>query len=281
MTSLADMSVEEKMTLLEHMKALRRSLIISVTAILVGAIVCFIYNEELLAFVIQPMLSHHENLVVTGVTEAFFVKLKLALLAGFTLTLPISLWAIWAFFKPALYPKERKYVYILLPVILLLFFGGLLFAYYGVLTLILNFFIFITGENLETMFKVDQYVSFVLAFCVPFGLIFELPVVVFFLSKMGLITKEFLTKNRKYAVLIIVALSAALTPGGDPFSMLMMAVPVYILYEVSIVVAKFSKPSPERAEQARLKKEARAAKKAARQAAREARRQRRNRQSGE
>ncbi|MDO4540335.1 MAG: twin-arginine translocase subunit TatC [Syntrophomonadaceae bacterium] len=276
MSSLADMTPEEKMTLLEHLKALRRSLIISVVAILTGAVVCFIYNEPLLAFVIEPLTSQNENLVVTGVTEAFFVKLKLSLLAGFTLTLPITILAIWSFFKPALYPKERKNVYIQLPVKLGLFFGGLTFAYFGILQLILKFFIFIAGESLETMFKVDQYVSFVLAFCIPFGLIFELPVVVFFLSKMGLITKEFLAKNRKYAILIIVMLSAALTPGGDPFSMGLMAVPVYILYEVSIIVAKFAKPSPERAEQARVKREARAAKKAARKAAREARRLRRS-----
>jgi sec-independent protein translocase protein TatC len=92
------------------------------------------------------------------------------------------------------------------------------------------------------MFKVDQYVSFVMSFSIPFGLVFELPVVIFFLTKIGLIKSEMLSKNRKYAILIIVIAAGALTPGPDPISQLMMAVPVYILFEVSVLVAKFAKP---------------------------------------
>jgi sec-independent protein translocase protein TatC len=92
------------------------------------------------------------------------------------------------------------------------------------------------------MFKVDQYVSFVLAFTIPFGLVFELPVVVFFLSKLGIVTYQKMAKNRRYALLIIVVLAAALTPGPDPFSQMLMAGPVYLLYEISVWVAKFSKP---------------------------------------
>ena len=270
--AMSDMSPEDKQTLMEHLKALRRSLVISVLAILAAAMVCFAFNEPILAFIIKPLLVMDENLIVTGVTEAFFVKLKLSLLGGLVIALPIVLWSLWGFFKPALYPHERKYVYILLPIMLILFAGGVSFAFFLIMKLILNFFIFIVGDTLETMFKVDEYVAFVMSMCIPFGLVFELPVVVFFLSKLGIVRHALLARNRKYALLIIVVLSAALTPGGDPFSQLLMAGPVYLLYEISIIVAKLAKPSPERLEQVEAKRAAKAARKEARRAARAARR---------
>jgi sec-independent protein translocase protein TatC len=187
--------------------------------------------------------------VVTGVTEAFFVKLKLSFLAGFVVSFPIVLWALWHFIKPALYPSERKYVYILLPVTIILFLAGVLFSYFGILRMVLNFFIYVAGSNLETMFKVDQYVSFVMAFTIPFGLVFELPVIVYFLTKLGIINHKILAKNRRYALLVIVILAAALTPGPDPVSQLFMAVPVYILYEISVIVARVARPGKDRQNQ--------------------------------
>ena len=240
--ALRDLSAEDKQTIIEHLGALRTSLIIAFTAVIIAAIFCFYYSEAILAIITLPLRSLNENLIVTGVTEAFFVKLKLSFYSGFVLAFPIVAWALWRFFKPALYPSERKYVYIFIPLAVGLFTIGVLFAYFGVLRLILNFLIYIAGESLETMFKVDQYVSFVLAFTIPFGLVFELPVVVFVLSKLGIVKYEGMARNRKYALLVIVILAAALTPGPDPFSQMLMAGPVYLLYEVSIWVAKYAKP---------------------------------------
>ncbi|NLT19383.1 MAG: twin-arginine translocase subunit TatC [Syntrophomonadaceae bacterium] len=246
--SLRDLSPDEKQTIIEHLEELRKSLIISVVAIIIAAVGSFYYSEQILTLIMAPLSSLNEGLVVTGVTEAFFVKLKLSFLSGFIIAFPIVVWAIWRFFKPALYPQERKYVYILLPISVLLFVTGVLFAYFGILRLVLNFFIYIAGSNLETMFKVDQYVSFVMAFTIPFGLVFELPVVMFFLTKLGIVNYQMLAKNRKYALLIIVILAAALTPGPDPVSQMFMAVPVYLLYEISIWISKFAKRSPGRVE---------------------------------
>jgi sec-independent protein translocase protein TatC len=251
--ALSDLSAEDKQTIIEHLEALRTSLIIAFTAIIIAAIFCFCYSEEILAIITLPLRSLNENLIVTGVTEAFFVKLKLSFYSGFVLAFPIVAWALWRFFKPALYPSERKYVYIFVPLAVGLFTIGVLFAYFGVLRLILNFLIYIAGESLETMFKVDQYVSFVLAFTIPFGLVFELPVVVFVLSKLGIVKYEGMARNRKYALLVIVILAAALTPGPDPFSQMLMAGPVYLLYEISIWVAKYAKPR--KAEEEQIDKE--------------------------
>lgn len=243
-----DWTPEQKKTIIEHLEDLRKSIIIILIAIVVAAVLSFSYSEQILKIIMTPLSSYHQKLIVTGVTEAFMVKLQLSFLAGFILAFPVVVWALWRFVKPALYPQERKYVYILLPVMIILFAGGVLFAYFGVLRLILGFLIYIAGTNLETMFKVDQYVSFVLAFTIPFGLVFELPVVVFFLSKLGIVTYEKMARNRKYALLVIVILAAALTPGPDPFSQMLMAGPVYILYEISVWVAKFSRPGRGRGE---------------------------------
>jgi sec-independent protein translocase protein TatC len=240
--ALKELSAEDKQTIIEHLEALRVSLIVSLIAIVAAAVFCFYYSEQILAIITEPLRSLNENLVVTGVTEAFFVKLKLAFYGGFVLAFPVVVWSIWRFFKPALYPHERKYIYGLFPVSVGLFVGGVLFAYFGILRLVLNFFIYIAGENLDTMFKVDQYVSFVTAFTLPFGLVFQLPVVVFFLRKMGWISYEAMARNRKYALLAIVILAAVLTPGPDPFSQMLMAGPVYLLYEISVWVAKMVKP---------------------------------------
>lgn len=238
--AFSDLTPEDKQTLIEHLEALRKALIISVVAIIVAAILSFSYNEQILQLIISPLSNLNENLVVTGVTEAFFVKLKLAFLSGFVIAFPIVVWSIWGFFKPALYPRERKYVYVLIPISTLLFAGGALFSYFGILPLVLRFFIFMAGDTLETMFKVDQYVSFVMAFTIPFGLVFELPVVIYFLTIIGVIRYELLAKNRKYALLIIVILAAALTPGPDPISQMLMAGPVYLLFEISIWISKWA-----------------------------------------
>lgn len=237
-----DLGEEDKQTIIEHLVEFRKSIIISVCAVGIAAIACFSYNEQLLAIVTLPLTAIDQHLIVTGVTEAFFVKLQLAFLAGFVLAFPIVSWAVWRFFRPALYAHERKYIYILFPITILLFVIGVTFSYFVVLPMVLKFFVYIAGENLETMFKVDSYVSFVMSFTIPFGLIFELPVLTFFLTKIGVLKPQLLSKNRKYALLIIVILAGALTPGPDPISQIMMAVPVYILYEVSVVVSKYTRP---------------------------------------
>jgi sec-independent protein translocase protein TatC len=241
-----NLSVEDKQTIMEHLAEFRKAILISVSAIGIAALVCFSYNEQLLAIVTYPLTSIDQHLIVTGVTEAFFVKLELSFLAGFVIAFPIVSWAVWKFLKPALYVHERRYIYLLFPATILLFVTGVLFSYFGILPLVLKFFVYIAGQNLQTMFKVDQYVSFVTSFTIPFGLVFELPVVTFFLVKIGVLKAELLSKNRKYAILIIVILAGVLTPGPDPISQIMMAVPVYILYEVSILVAKYTKPRSEK-----------------------------------
>lgn len=242
----SEMTPDDKQTIIEHLAALRRSVVISVISVLVLSVVAFSYSEELLSIVIWPLKELDQKLIVTGVTEAFYVKLELSFIAGFIASFPIVVLALWNFIKPALYPHERRYIYILFPIAVILFVVGILFAYYGVLKLVLSFLILISGSNLDPLFKVADYFSFVIWFCLPFGIVFELPVVVWFLARFGLVTSEWLAKNRKYALLIIFICAAMLTPGPDPISQTMMAVPVYLLYEISVWVARIANPRGKR-----------------------------------
>lgn len=241
MFNFKNMTPEEKRTILEHLEDLRKSLLISVMAIIIAAVVAFYYSDYLLAIIQQPLKSLGLKLIFIGVTEGFYIKLKLALFGGLVLAFPVIAWQIYRFVAPALFSNERKYVLILFPLMILLFAGGVLFAYFTILKLVIAFLIMIAG-NLEPMLTVDKYVSFVLAFTIPFGLVFELPVVVFFLTRLGIITPEWLSEQRKYALLVIFVIAAVLTPGPDPISQCLMGVPVYLLYEVSIVVSKLFRP---------------------------------------
>lgn len=242
---IRNLNEQQKQSLFEYLEAIRKALIISIIAIFVAAMICFSYNEQLMNIVMFPLKGLNQKLLVTGITEAFFVKLQLSLLAGIVAAFPIVAWVLWSSIKSLIDQKYRKYIYWLFPITVFLFVIGILFSYYVILPMVLKFFVFIAGKNLDTMFKVDQYVSFVMAFTLPFGIVFEMPVVVFFLSSLGLVTYELLAKNRKYALLIIVILAAALTPGPDPISQIMMAIPMYVLYEISIWVAWFVEPDPE------------------------------------
>jgi len=240
-----NLSPDEKVTLIQHLDELRKALIISMVAIVVAAFGCFYFSDQLLEFIKKPITNLNLKLYFIGVAEGFFIKLKLSLMAGLVVAFPVVSLAIWRFIKPALYPSERKYVYILYPITILLFVGGVIFSYLTVLQVALKFLIFMAG-GLEPMITFDKYVTFVYAFTFPFGFLFQFPVIVFFLTKIGVITPGWLVKNRKYALLIIFILAALLTPGPDPISQCLMGIPVYILYELSIIVSRFARPSRER-----------------------------------
>lgn len=244
---LNKLSSDDKQTIIQHLEDLRKSVLISVIAVLITTVASFYYSDKLMAIAMYPLSGYDQKLIVTGVTEAFFVKLQLSFLAGFILAFPVVLWALWRFIKPALYPGERKYVYVILPCCLLLFAVGVSFAYFVVMKVILSFFITMAGNSLDTMFKVDQYVSFVVGFIIPFGLIFQMPVISFFLTRLGILKYELLAKNRKYAILIFAIVGALLTP-PDPISQLMMAIPMYLLYEISVLIAKYARRKAPRQE---------------------------------
>ncbi len=185
----------------------------------------------------KPLAEQGINLVVTALTEGIFTKFKIALVAGTILASPIILWQIWQFIVPALYPHERRYLSRLIPISVILFVAGVVFAYTTVFPVAVYILIQL-GSEFEPMFTIGKYLSFTLTFLIPFGLIFEFPLVIYFLTSIGVVTPEWLVRNRRYAIVITVILAAVLTPGPDPISQMIMAAPMVILYEAGILVSK-------------------------------------------
>jgi len=235
------MAADRPMTIIEHLEELRRRLLIAIAALLVATAISWFFADQLLTFFIRPV----GRVIFVGVTEAFFVRLKLALLAGVFLSLPAVLYQIWAFVGVGLTPPERRYALWLLPPALVLFVGGAIFALVAIIPIGVRFLLsYQVPGVLEPMISVGAYVSFLTAFMLAFGAVFELPIVLVFLAKLGLVTSAQLAAGRRYAIVAIVALAAVLTPGGDVFSQLLMAVPTYLLYEASIWIARLVAPSP-------------------------------------
>ncbi|MHB1126990.1 MAG: twin-arginine translocase subunit TatC [Bacillota bacterium] len=234
---------EQKLSLMGHMDDLRRVFTVTVIAVLVTSTVSFLlFGDQLLHLVTDPLKQYDVQLVYIGITEAFFTKIKLAVLAGILLALPLILWQAWSFIAPALLPKERRYLIMLLPLSLLLFAGGAVFAYLVVFNFAARFLLVVVRGDLQPMLAVGQYVSFLISFVLPFGAVFELPLVIYFLTRLGIVNYTKLTKNRKYVILGIFVLAAVLTPGPDVISQALLAGPLVVLYEAGVLVSRFVKP---------------------------------------
>jgi sec-independent protein translocase protein TatC len=235
------------MTLIEHLEELRRRLLIAVLAFAAGTVLSFLFVERVLTVLIRPV----GRVIFTAPTEAFFIRLKVAALAGAFLSLPVILWQIWRFVSVGLTPKERRYALSLLPFSLILFVAGGAFAFFAILPVGVRFLLSYQTETLVPMISIGAYTSFATAFVLAFGLVFQLPVVILLLARIGIVTPATLAAGRRYALLAIVVASAVLTPGGDIFSQLLMAVPTYLLYEVSIWIARVVAPRSARQESLR------------------------------
>ncbi len=219
---------------LDHIAELRRRLLWTAATFALGTIVAFYYSPPLVAYLTRPAGG---QLVFTRPGEAFGVHFQVAVVASLVLTVPVALYHLVAFILPGLERSERKWIWLTLPPVLLLFVGGVLFAYFVVVPMIYRFFMSYTSSTLRPMVSVGNYVSFVTSIVLPFGIVFELPVLVAVLTGVGLVTPAFLRRTRKYAILVVAILAAFLTPGTDPLSQLAMALPLVALYEMSIGVS--------------------------------------------
>jgi sec-independent protein translocase protein TatC len=249
---------DEKLPLNEHLEELRIRLIRCCIAIAVGTCVSYAFKEKIFDILSQPLINamhKGDKLIFTGITEAFFTYIKISLFSGILISIPIILYEFWMFTAPGLYQNEKK---VILPVVIIstfFFVGGALFAYFIVFPYGFKFLLEFASENIQAMPSMREYLSFSAKFLLAFGLIFEMPIVITLLAWMGLVTKDFLTKNRKYAVILIWVVAAILTPTPDIVTQAMMAVPLMFLYEISIFGARIfgRKPmeesSPEPAEQ--------------------------------
>jgi sec-independent protein translocase protein TatC len=232
------------MTILEHLEELRSRLIKIIIAAALGFAVGYYYSKPILDFLEKPLIAAlpeaQKQLIYTGLTEAFFTYLKVGLLAGIFIASPFILYQVWAFVSPGLYKKEKS---ILVPVTVVSFFlfvGGAAFAYFIVFPTGFKVLIGLTDNTSQVPFiKMQEYFSFVMWMLLAFGVSFELPVVIFLLSRFGIVSYQGLKKFRLYALLGAFILGAVLTPTGDIINQSLLAVPLFILYEVSIWITFF------------------------------------------
>jgi len=230
---------DKLMPLQGHLKELRKMLVVSGISLVLGSFVIFLaWGDWLFQFLTGPLKSLEVPVISIRVTEMFLTKIKLSLLAGLALSFPVMVIQVWGFFAPAMSKREKRMAAVLVPLAILLFAGGLAFAYFTVFPAAVRFLLLMAGEGLTPMITVGEYLSFTVAFFIPFGIAFEMPLVVYILGKLGIVGPAALAGKRKYALLLVLVAAAVLTPGPDVVSQLMMAVPVYLLYEISIWISR-------------------------------------------
>lgn len=247
---------DEKMPFTEHLTDLRKRIIVSLAALLIGFIACFSYSEEIFEVLILPLKSEmsfsmhspfvslipskikNPSLVFLAPAEAFWMHMKVSFVAGLVLSLPIILHQFWKFISPGLLLKEKKYIGPFVVSASLLFLVGALFCFLLVLPFAMGFLLTYKTGSMTPMLSVGNYVDFCLKFILAFGAVFELPIIIVLLTRMGIVTPKTLAKNRKYAILIAFIIAAILTPTPDAFNQTLMAVPMIVLYEVGILVSR-------------------------------------------
>lgn len=235
---------ENRMPLFQHLEELRNRILICGLAIGVGFVLSYCFKERVFDLFILPWVKalpkgQPYKLIYTVPYEAFMAEMEVSFISGAILASPVILWEIWRFVAPGLYASERKYI---LPVIFcssLFFAGGVLFGYFVVVPVAFKFFASPASPYITPMMSVDKYLSFAEKMLLCFGLVFELPVFAFFLAKLGVLSSDFLRRKRKWAIVLIFVVAAVLTPSPDVVSQLLMALPLLVLYELSVWVVYF------------------------------------------
>lgn len=233
------------MTFLEHLEELRVRLIRSLVALVVGFVACWGFADKIFVFITQPLRKAYPEVqfIYTGPTEAFMLYMKMAFFVGIFVAAPFILYQVWAFIAPGLYVHERSYA---LPFIVsgsVFFVLGGLFGHYILFPMTFDFLGQYSAGSMTFMPKVSEYYSFYSWFLLGLGLVFQLPVVIFVLARIGIVTAGFLARQFKYALLAAFVISAVITPGGDVVTQSVLAIPLIGLYAIGILVAwAFGRP---------------------------------------
>jgi len=231
---------EAKMSFLEHLDELRKRIIYSGISIFVGFLIAIIFVQRLFDFVMKPLeagLPAGDKLIYTEPTEAFVLYITIAGIAGLVIALPLVMTQIWLFIAPGLYSNEKKIAIPFVAMSSIFFVAGAAFSHYVVFPLTWKFFVSFTSDYLSFMPRIEPAFSLYIKLLLAFGLVFQMPTIVLFLARMGVVTAGFLWRHTKYAILIIVIVSAIVTPDGGGVSLVAMSIPLFFLYLFSIFLA--------------------------------------------
>ncbi len=237
-------SFDDRLTLVEHLDELRTRLIVSLVAFGVAFALCF-WQDDLMLDVFNAALPGDREPITLGVTEPFFTTLEIAAYGAFVLSLPVILYQVYAFVLPAFSDVERKAVVPFLVAVPILFVAGVAFSYFVVLPAAIEFLLSFNASDFNIEVRARDYYRFVGVLCLSLGILFQIPIGVLSITRLGIVTPTQLSRNRRYVILGIAVVAAAL-PGGDPISMLLIMAPLLLLYEASILLARSFGRSGER-----------------------------------
>lgn len=237
---------EARMTLIEHLEEFRSRLFKVALAFVVACIVTWIFRSQIFEWLLDP--ANLEKLTFMGPAQGLMTDVKLSLFSAFLLTVPVVIYHAWMFVAPAVGEVGRAFTYVIVTLSSLLFLAGVAFGYYAILPVGLQFLLDYESERFEALPTADTYLPFITRTLLAAGIIFELPAATYVGAKLGLITAPVLRRFRKHALIVNAVVAAALTPSPDPFSMILMAVPLAVMYELSIIIARFVNPMVEHEE---------------------------------
>ncbi|MDO7347876.1 twin-arginine translocase subunit TatC [Bacillus stercoris] len=227
-----------QMSLLEHIAELRKRLLIVALAFVVFFIAGFFLAKPIIVYLQETDEAKQLTLNAFNLTDPLYVFMQFAFIIGIVLTSPVILYQLWAFVSPGLYEKERKVTLSYIPISILLFLAGLSFSYYILFPFVVDFMKRISQDlNVNQVIGINEYFHFLLQLTIPFGLLFQMPVILMFLTRLGIVTPIFLAKIRKYAYFTLLVIAALITP-PELLSHMMVTVPLLILYEISILISK-------------------------------------------
>jgi sec-independent protein translocase protein TatC len=238
------MSDEKKLGILDHLRELRKRLLWSVLAVAITTTVCFFFIEDIIEILKEP--AGNINLVFIEMTEGFTTYLKVSLMAGVVLAMPFLIYQFLMFVIPALTRQERRMVYIILPVITVMFAGGILFGYFFLIPPATGFLLNFGTELAEQQIRISNYIDFITRLLVAIGILFELPVLTSFLARMGVITAKWLADRRKMVIIFSFVVAAIITPTPDVFNQSIVAGTMIVLYELGILLARLIQRRRER-----------------------------------
>lgn len=230
------MSDDTKLTILDHLKELRKRILISVIAVAVTTIISFVFARQIFHILISP--AGEIELIYIEMTEMVGTYMKVCLVSGIILAMPFIIYQFIMFVAPALTSREKRTLYLVLPWITLMFAGGVLFGYFVLIPPATKFLITFGSDIATPQIKIGNYISIITRLLLAIGLVFELPVVTTFLARIGIVTPKWLSSKRKAAVIFAFILAAIITPTFDPINQCLVAVPLIVLYEISIWLAK-------------------------------------------
>jgi len=229
---------DKELSLIQHLGELRGRLVFAAIALVITTAISFVFTTDLIKFLLVP--SGQTKLIALSPTENFTTYFRVALFAGIALAMPVILYELYAYIDPALHPHERRFVLTLGPFVLALFVAGMAFCYFLLLPNALKFLINFGSDVINNQLRAAEYLSFVTIFILGMGVVFEVPVIIYALVRIHVVSRSWLTRQRRYVFLLVFVIGALITPTPDPFNQTLVAVPMYFLWELGLFLARFA-----------------------------------------